>query len=118
MTSPLRGAWRQMKTLEEKIEERHAEAGYICEYPGCNKRSEQIAHKINKGKTGRKAVKNLWFELFGEEIKTVKQMDSIIHHRHNTRATCIKHNSYVLVNISNRIGMIEILKMIRGEMIK
>lgn len=104
-----------MKTLGEKIHERHAKAGHICEYVypdgrRCNKRSVQIAHRIPKGKTGRRAVQILWADLYKEKLNMFgERMDSIIHHDINTRATCIDHNSYVLINISNRVKMMEIL---------
>jgi hypothetical protein len=97
-------------TIRDKINERHAIAGWKCEHPECNKPSQEIAHRIPKGKTGRRVVKKLWYEMFGEDLPlNGKKMDEIIHHKFNTAASCKKHNSYFVVNISNETAIFKIL---------
>lgn len=107
-----------MIDLQQKILERHRKAGNRCEYINvygerCNNPSVQIAHRVVKGKTGRRVVKKLWFELFGEQLKlTSKKMDDIIHHKINTGASCIKHNDSFLVGIWRENKIKEMLKEI------
>ena len=103
-----------MSDVRNKILERHQKANWRCEYHGCNERATQIAHIVNKGKTGRRVIKKLWYELFGEELKG-KRLDAVIHHDLNTAATCSKHNSYVLINIDKEDRIKELLCQIKEE---
>ncbi len=75
----------------------HLGASFQCEHPECCERSVQVAHSIKKGKTGRAKIKTFWGNRYKEDLKIwSKKMDAIIHHKFNTNASCINHNSWFL----------------------
>ena len=106
-----------MDEVQKKIMLKHLKAGNICEWKGCKNKSVQIAHRINKGKTGRRAVQIEWLDLFGEDVQLFSErMNDIIHHDFTTVATCIPHNSYVLINISKTLIIRILLKAIKEDL--
>ena len=76
--------------IEIKVHEIHEKYDYRCQFPGCNKRSEQIAHRISQGK-GNKAMikKRLIYLCLDKQIKP----EDILHHEFNVTASCSEHNS-------------------------
>lgn len=84
----------------EKIHERdHWQCRYIESGNRCPSRSEEIAHGISKGKTGRQKVNNFLRLLYGKRFRlNGAEMDLIIHHPLNVWASCRKHNDYFLIS--------------------
>ena len=90
----------KQETLD-KIEEIKIRDNYCCQYKSCDVRSNlEIAHRISKGKYGRRAIKNI---LQGKGIQyTEKTIDSIIHHPYNVVTSCKKHNDYFILNLATK----------------
>lgn len=86
-----------MTDIQRKLRLRHAQSGYKCE--NCGEPSTEIAHKISKGKYGRKAIKLTWIKLFNYEM-TEKEIDEVVHHRLNTFSSCKSCNDYFNLHIS------------------
>ena len=76
--------------IEIKVHEIHEKYDYRCQFPGCNKRSEQIAHRIAKTKSNKITIKNRLQELSLD--KRIK-VEDVLHHEFNVTASCAKHNS-------------------------
>ena len=92
----------------DRMAEIHERDGYKC---SCGKPSEQIAHRISKGKTGTKTVKRLVWELYEIDL-TMKETEEIfIHHPDNVRATCAKCNDSYNI-LFNEMAVLELVKKI------
>ena len=106
----------------QECEEIHERDNWQCCYiddhaDRCPNRSQEIAHGISKGKTGRQKIKSFWLLLFDEKLMlTGNKMDRIVHHPLNVWASCRKHNDYF--NISSYEAVKEKLKEIKKDIDK
>ena len=101
------------QNVKDAIKACHARAGNICEHPDCSKPSVQVAHTVVKGLEGRRRVRIYWGSNYNEDLKIWgEKMSSIIHHKLNTHASCIKHNSYFLTLGNSKVFFEELMKAI------
>jgi len=75
--------------------------GWVCQYPECNKRAQEPAHRISQNKHGRAYMKREFNEQF--DVKLSKnEVDYYIHHPLNVVSVCSNkvHNSHFAVSIA------------------
>ena len=100
--------------IAEKIIKRHSSCHWQCQYPGCNKKSEEIAHRINNGKHGRARVISYCESL--NIFLTASQVESIIHHDLNTIPTCREHNVYMALHVSQTVAVMKLIDTILKDL--
>ena len=77
--------------LNIRINEIHEKYDFRCQYKGCDKRSEQIAHRVAKSESNKSMIKERLKHLgLDNKIK----VDAVINHDFNVIASCSKHNDY------------------------
>ncbi len=92
-----RSAEMNRERINIAILEIHDRDGWRCQHKDCNKRSEEVAHRISQSKSNKSVIKE---RLKWLDLENIIKVDDVIHHPLNLVASCSTHNSYF--NIGNR----------------